>query len=229
MDAPDCDRVALADALEVLGRASRRLGGDRLLRRQVVRVLGGRSPGPVSIVDIGTGGGDSALSVATHLRRRGWKPTLVLADLHAATLSICRSRVESAGVRAGVEYPPSFVRLDAAALPFASRSFDIAVSSLTLHHLEDEDALMLLKELARVGRWGWAVTDLRRSRLAYAAVRLLSATAWRRHPFPREDGPVSILRSFTPTEIRRLTRRTDGLEANVETRFVRWAARGTCR
>ena len=94
------------------------------------------------------------------------------------------------------------------------------------HHLEDQDALLLLKELARVGRWGWAVTDLKRSRFAYAAVRLLSVTAWRRHPFPREDGPVSIRRSFTPAEIRTLTRRANGLEASVETRFVRWAARG---
>ncbi len=228
MDAPDCDRTDLADALDVLARASRRLGGDRLLRRQVTRLLGDRIPGPVSILDVGTGGGDSALSVAAHLRARGWQPTMVLADLHSATLAICRDRVSAAASDAKNQRP-SFVRLDAAALPFASRSFDVAISSLTLHHLEDEDAITLLQEFERIARLGWAVTDLRRSRLAYAAIRLLSVTAWRRHPFPREDGPVSILRSFTPVEIRVLSQRANGREARVEGRFFRWAARGTRR
>jgi hypothetical protein len=67
----------------------------------------------------------------------------------------------------------------------------------------------------RVSDGRWVVTDLRRSRTAYLALRLLAATLWRRHPYPRQDGPVSVRRAFTADEARRLLEHAR-LEATVE-------------
>jgi len=220
MDAPDCDPEMLADALEVLDRTGRITGGHRLLRRQVLDLLGSREPRPISILDIGTGGGGGARSLGRTLCGRGWSPAFTLADLHARTLSLCRKRLPGE-----FRDPYRFVRLDGTHLPFGDRAFDVVVCSLTLHHLEDAEAARLFGEMDRVGRWGWALTDLRRSRLGLAAIRLLAATAWRRHPFPRADGPVSVRRSFTASELRSLLRGASLPRARVEARPMRLAAR----
>lgn len=226
MDAPDCNREALSEALETLGSATRWLGGARLLRRQVRALLRGRPAGPLRVLDVGSGGGDAAVALHRYLRRRGWSPGFVLADRHARTLELGRARVARLAPT-GWPAAYAFVRADGLDLPFADGEFDIALSTMTLHHLETRDAPRFLAELARSAAWGWAVTDLRRSRLGYGALRLLGATVWRSRPFPRRDGPVSVLRSFTPAEARRLAREATGRAATLERGPFRWALRGT--
>lgn len=223
MDAPDCDRRQLADALEVLGRSGRYLGGDRLLRRHARRLLRGRPPGPLTVLDVGAGGGDGVRALDARLRVDGWRPSFVLTDLHAVTLELCRNRVRSG--QPSLAGRTAFVQLDGSALPFADSSFDLVISTTTLHHLEDSAARALLAEFDRVARLGWVITDLRRSRLASAAIRLLAATVWRRHAFPRVDGPTSVRRSFTASEVRTLLSCAGIKAAVVEPRLVRWAAR----
>lgn len=215
MDRPDCDPARLRDALDTLARANRRFGARDATATAVFGVLGGRSPGPVRVLDVGTGSGDIGTSVARRLRSEGWRPRVTLTDLHPRTLRIARDRVLRNG-RRRPEDGTDFVRLTASSLPFARDSFDVAVSATMLHHLEWEEACSFLRELDRVAEHGWVVVDLRRSRPAYAAVRLLAATLWRRHPFPRRDGPVSVRRAFTPEEARSLVAEAGVPEATVE-------------
>jgi len=229
MDAPDCDRQELADALVTLGRVNRYLGGGRLIRRQVSRLLTHRRPGPVRLLDVGTGGGDVAVDLLHRLGRIGWAPSFVLADRHEGTLELCRENVRR-GVGQLSKERFSYVQLDGVSLPFPDGSFDVAFCTTTLHHLEDQEARELLGELARISRVGWTVTDLRRSRTSYALMRALSATVWRGRRMCRADAPVSVLRSFTPVEARRLA--LAALAAGepgpvLERSPLRWALRGT--
>jgi len=199
MDRPDVDGVALEDALDALADANRAFGGRRAVLRPLGRVLAGDRPGPIRILDVGAGGGDVSRALARRLRSRGWRPRLVLGDLHDRTLRLARARIGARGP-GNVRY----VRLSASTLPFRDASFGLALSSTMLHHLEREEAVRFLREIERVADRAWVVTDLRRSRLTCAAVRTLAATLWRRNPLPRRDGPVSVRRSFTPAEAREL-------------------------
>ncbi|MFQ5690648.1 MAG: methyltransferase domain-containing protein [Gemmatimonadota bacterium] len=200
MDAPDCDIAYLGEALDVLARANRLLGGWETLWRQLGPLVAGRTPGPLRLLDVGVGGGDLSRRLHARLVRLGWGPRFVLADLHERSLGLARERWR--GGAAGLDGRHGrFVRLTASRLPFADRSFDVAYSTTTLHHLERNEAIGLLAELGRVARLGWVITDLRRSRLALAAVSLLGATLWRTKRFSRRDGPASVRRSFTPAEI----------------------------
>jgi hypothetical protein len=80
---------------------------------------------------------------------------------------------------------------------------DIAISALTLHHLEPPAATAYLAAMDRVARMGVVVNDLARSRWGWALVwlvtRLLACGRMSRH-----DGPLSILRAYTAEEARAL-------------------------
>jgi hypothetical protein len=82
----------------------------------------------------------------------------------------------------------------------------VAVSSLTLHHFDDEGAAASLREMSRVASKRIVVSDLRRSQASHVGARLLAATVWRLNPYTRHDGPVSVLRAFQPKELVGLAR-----------------------
>lgn len=197
MDDPGCDAEGLRRALGQLRFSNRVFGGHRLVWWGARRMLAGRTPGPVRILDVGAGGGDVACRLAARLRGSGWRPRCVLADLHPLTIRIARDRLRGAP-DAGAY---TFVRLTAEHLPFADHSFDLALSTTTLHHLERPAAVGLFAELERVSAGRWLVADLRRSRVALGLVWALASTLWRSEPFCHEDAPASVRRAFTPVEV----------------------------
>lgn len=204
MDRFDCDVGRLRRALDGLAAVHRLTGGHRLHIAALLRATHNLDDArEIRILDVGAGGGEGTAHLLRRLGRRAREAWAVLADLHPVTLRLARERL-SGGLPTGAAGNGEnlrFVRLTAGSLPFADGAFDLAFSSTTLHHLEWDEAVAFLGELDRVSRGRWAVTDLRRSRLTLALVRLLAATLWRRNPFPRRDGPLSVRRSFTPGEL----------------------------
>ncbi|MBK5188827.1 MAG: methyltransferase domain-containing protein, partial [Gemmatimonadaceae bacterium] len=142
-------------------------------------------------LDVGTGTGDIPALAAREWRARGVTITTVGID-------ICPSLLREARERGQLP-----VCADARALPIASKSVDIAICSQTLHHFESRDAIAVLRELDRVARQRVIVSDIRRSWLAAAGIWLASYPL-RFHPVSRHDGVVSVLRGFTPVELRQL-------------------------
>jgi ubiquinone/menaquinone biosynthesis C-methylase UbiE len=116
--------------------------------------LGGPSP---SVLEIGSGPGELALEILRRL------PVAELVGVDLAEGMIERA-VERAVERTRAEgYPDRvrFVLADAAALPLADHSFDVVVSTLSLHHWAHPGRLFA--ELARVLRPGGValIYDLR--------------------------------------------------------------------
>jgi SAM-dependent methyltransferase len=193
----------MAHSLTQVSTVNRWLGGDWGLRWGVANLLANRSE--MSILDVGSGDGTTLARLAGWVRRRGIQVRAVAVDLHAHSCAIARDKVGNWG---GVEV----IRSDARDLPFPESSFDVVISSLTLHHFDDEDAGTALREMSRVAEGRVVISDLRRSRLSYLGARALAATVWRGNPYTRHDGPVSVLRAFSPSEMKDLARRA-GLES----------------
>jgi hypothetical protein len=64
----------------------------------------------------------------------------------------------------------------------------------------------LISEMMRVAGRGYLLMDLRRSWIAYALIYLLTRICTRNR-LTRYDGPLSVLRAFTPGELADLARR----------------------
>jgi SAM-dependent methyltransferase len=213
MDRADVDPRHLAAALRHVAGVNRWLGARRALLRHLPAALPARrattpAPRPARVLDVGTGSADLPLALAGWARTR--RPLEITAvDRHPETLRVARTRTASArSIR--------LVRGDGLALPFADGAFDLALLSMTLHHMDGDDLVDLLRELRRVAGGGRVlVGELERALPHYLGARLLAATLWRGNPVTRHDGPLSVRRGFTPDELLDLARRAGLTGARV--------------
>lgn len=207
--------VPFRDLVRSLGDVARLNGvfGGRLVTLRHVRRLLARYPPdrPVTVLDVGTGSADIPRALVRWARRAGRSLRVIALDLDAATLAVARQATDGYG-------EITFVRADALALPFRPESVDLAISALTLHHLEPAAAASYLAAMDAVARAGLVVNDLARSRtaliLVWLATRVLACGRLSRH-----DGPLSVKRAYTPDEVRGLCARA-GLRHVVIRRYA---------
>ena len=174
---------------------------DRAIRR--------RGPGEaVSVFDVAYGHGDMLRTIARWAKRRG--RTIRLGGVDMNPDAAAAARAASPGVT--LDLATGDVLTHEPAEPY-----DYIVSSLFTHHLTDIQIIIFLEWMEQHARYGWFINDLHRHRLPYHGFRLL-AWAMRWHRFVRHDGPVSIMRSFTPAEWRDLLHQA-GVPAEIKWRF----------
>ena len=85
-------------------------------------------------------------------------------------------------------------------LPFASGQFDYVICSLFTHHFVEQQIIEILREMSRVARRKIFVIDLHRHPVAYFLYTTLGKVFLHTRLL-REDGALSILRSFKPDEL----------------------------
>jgi len=212
------DPAALDANLRDLARLNRLLGAAGLSRRCLGRLAAGADA--LTLLDVGVGGGDVARALMAGARRDGLGLTVTAVDSRREVLD------------AAVRVDPELARLpgltlavaDGRALPWPDGAFDVAHSSLVLHHLEPVDAVAFLRELGRVARRGIVVNDLARGRHLWLGAWLLTRLVGRGR-LTRHDGPLSVRRAYTLDETRQLMRRA-GLVPHLELQAPgghRWA------
>jgi ubiquinone/menaquinone biosynthesis C-methylase UbiE len=205
LDEPQHDPDELADSLNDVARVNRWLGGQRALLEHVAPLL--LPDRTTRILDVGTGSADLPRAVVDWARKHNRSVQVTATDLHPQTLEIARSRC--------AHYPEIAVqRADALNLHFEDGAFDAATLSLTLHHFEPADQAAVVRELARVANGRVIVNELRRTRINYMGARLLALTFWRGNRLTRHDGPLSVLRAFTDSELLQIAHDT-GLRGRV--------------
>jgi SAM-dependent methyltransferase len=191
----DEGRGTAADAarnLAEMGRVNRWLGGRRALTCHLYPRLAGQR-GAMTVLDLGTGGGEEARAIAEWGRRRGQAVRVIGVDWAARNLAAARAS-------AAKEPALSLFQGDASYLPIAPGGVDYVISTLFLHHFTPSAAVALLRVTFARARRGLIFSDLVRGRLPIMAFRLVKPI-FARHPFTRHDGEVSIRRAYTPSEV----------------------------
>jgi ubiquinone/menaquinone biosynthesis C-methylase UbiE len=203
LDAPEQDLDELSESLVMVAQVNRWLGGVASVQRHLDTYRGRAC----RILDIGTGNGDTAVELLRSLGARKWTVTGV--DISPLTAGLARNRHPDQG----------FVAADALRLPFAEGSYDVVVSFLTLHHFDDTSATAIVREMARVSRGQVLISDLERTRLNYMGAKFMASTLWRRNRLTRNDGPLSVLKSFRAEEMMTIAEASGLPEARVTRHF----------
>jgi SAM-dependent methyltransferase len=196
MDRPQPVSAELASDLRNLRQLNRFFGSHSLVAHFLRRwILPGAK---LRILDLATGSGDIPRLVVDHARKVGASVTVDAIDQQSSTLEIAR------GLSANY---PEIEFIEGDALSFGEDApYDIVLSSLALHHFEEDDAVRLLARCRELSSKFVLVADLQRGMLATIGVYLLTALIFR-DPMTRTDGRLSAARAFSFLEFRSLAER----------------------
>ncbi|PYS91220.1 MAG: hypothetical protein DMF62_03005 [Acidobacteria bacterium] len=161
------------------------LGERRAMRKSLVSEIRKNRADYIKILDVGAGSGELSARLLKEFEER--RISVVGADAsERAVLSMREKGIQG-------------VRCDALKLPFADGSFDYVYSTLFLHHLSDRNAIALIREMKRIARQKFFIIDLERQFIPYLLFKTLGGLIFQ--PFTRDDGSLSILRSFNRKEL----------------------------
>lgn len=186
MDAADLPPDTYAKVLADLARVN----WVTLASRPTLAFLSKTVSRPFRLLDVGYGDGGMLRAIWRWAQRRGVTCELVGIDLNPHSESVARVRHPTG---ASITYRTG----DYTAL--ANEPWDIILSSLVTHHMDDAQRLDFLRFMERHARAGWFVNDLHRHGFAHRAFPLL-ARMLGVHRIVREDGQLSIARSFRREE-----------------------------
>jgi ubiquinone/menaquinone biosynthesis C-methylase UbiE len=223
LDGALADRATLEGNLRDIARINRTFGGTRLSIVATRRLVeGARRAGHVEtlrVLDVGTGAADIPLALTG--TTGPWSRVHVTATDSRPEILAAAARISPA-LRATADV--TLEEADGRSLPYPDGAFDVAHTSLVLHHLSREDAVAFLGELRRVARLGVVVNDLARSRAnwlgAWLMLHALTRNAWTLH-----DGVLSVRRAWTLAEVRALAREAGLRPIHTAAAFAghRWA------
>ena len=173
----------------------------------------------VRVLDVACGGGDVLVTLARWAAKASLAVELAGCDASGEAVSHAREVAADAGA------PISFFALKVGRDPLPD-GYDMIMSTLFLHHLDEDDAIAFLREGAAKARDRLLIQDILRSRPSYwfarAGTRLLLL-----NDVCRLDGRTSVEGAFTREEARELADKADLADAEIVPRFpfrylIRW-------
>lgn len=193
MDQPGVDAELHHGALRGLARINRFSGTVSAVWRPLEQ-LSRRQPGhTLRVLDVASGGGDVAIGLAKRAARQGLPLQVSGCDISQTAVDYASQQAQQAGVEV------DFFTADVLGKPLPT-GYDAICSSLFLHHLDQDDAIRLLKGMRTATSRLIVVSDLLRTRLGYglawAGCRVLT-----RNPLCRVDGPLSVEGAFSMPEV----------------------------
>jgi SAM-dependent methyltransferase len=212
MDEP-CSYEDFRACLIDLGQVNRLTLSYRPTLAFLDRIASAKPGKALSILDVGSGGGDMLRCVERWAKRRGIRVELTGIDLNPYAARAAR---ELSPAKSAIQWKTG----DAFAF---TEPVDVVLSSLFTHHLEEPEIVRFLAWSEAVAGRGWFVNDLCREATPYKLFGLV-ARVMRWHRFVQHDGPVSFRRSFREDDWERML-----LAAGVAgARVARWTPGRLC-
>ena len=180
LDEENAPREDMERSLRDLRRFNRFYGGAGVYRRLLRRMA---QHDPLSVLDVATGTGDLLEQLPNTALRVG-------VDFKIDHLLYLR---EGSAVRRVVA--------NALDLPFVDNAFEIVTSTHFFHHLSPGQNEAMLREALRVARRGVIVNDTRRHYVPFLVTKLIGLLRFVGR-ITRNDAPASVLRGYTPDEVR---------------------------
>lgn len=187
LDDPGTDPALRERSLRDVRRANTVLGGANAVLAELRRLMPSLGD-EASLLDVGTGLADIPVRARRLAARHDIRLTTFGVDQAETLAAVCGEVLDGSACA------------DARRLPFANASVDVVICSQVLHHFEDDEIAIVLREMHRVARTAVIVSDLRRSWFAAGGFWLV---AWLLgfHAITRHDGAVSVLRGFTNRDL----------------------------
>jgi 2-polyprenyl-3-methyl-5-hydroxy-6-metoxy-1,4-benzoquinol methylase len=224
MDDPALDPAEHRQALAGLRRIHWWSGTAKSLASTLSEIAQRKHLSHLRILDIGCGGGDVTAQIAIRMASVatceviGW-------DMSPTAIETARSYRSKVAHRTSGKCTVDFHVQNILTMQVSERSpteaFDFVICSLFLHHFENREALLIIKQMLGLARHAIVIDDLVRSRFGYA-LAIVGCHGLSRSKIVHFDGPQSVRAAFTQPEILELAS-----EAGARNCWIRkhWPAR----
>ena len=213
MDDFTVDGDLLHDALDKLATINTWLGGNGVTIEGLKTLLKEQSKDKtITIIDLGCGGGDILRDIAAFGQKEGYTFELIGIDANQHAVDYAtKLSADHSNIR--------FLHYDVFSEEFKALKYDIAITTLFLHHFKEDQLLELLNHLLDRSKIGLVVNDLHRTRLAYYLFKLITIPV--KNKMIIEDGLTSVLRGFKRNELETLSKK---LNSSYQLKW-KWAFR----
>lgn len=202
MDDFEMSGATLIKTLDQISKINKFLGGNSISLNGVKQLLKNKPKKQTfTIIDLGCGNGDILRMLAHFGRQQGYTFKLIGIDANIHTLNYAKTLSNN--------YPEiSYLQQDILADVFLNLSYDIALSTLFLHHFSDTEIIELLSKIQQKAKIGIVINDLHRHKLAYYLFKLVCLTI--NNPMVKNDGLISILKGFKKQELENFSKKIAG-------------------
>lgn len=147
---------------------------------------------PLTILDVGCGGGDMLRQIWRWAEQEGISVNLIGVDINPFSKQSAEKRMPAGA-------PIDIVTADLFSFMPANGA-DIIISSLFTHHLSDEALQRFIRWMETHAKRGWLISDLHRHPIPYHFIKWITHCLPAVNPLIRHDAPVSVARAFTGTD-----------------------------
>jgi len=159
----------------------------------------------LTLIDLGCGDGEQLRQCAQWAKKKQVRLHCIGIDANKHILEIARDRSTT---HDNITFQLLDLKEESHKLP----DFDIALCTLFLHHLTNEDVIALLQKLSKKARLGILVNDLHRSRWAFVLFTLFRSL-FLKTKIAKYDGLVSVARGFKRKELIKLCQSINGIHS----------------
>jgi len=208
MDDPALDPHRHFQALKGLNRINRISSSGQSIWQVLTKLANAHTNKPLRVLDIATGAGDVPISLYRRAQKQRIDLLIDACDIsnRAVTYAQQQAKHANADIR--------FFQLDVVRQPIPS-GYDVIISSLFFHHLDDQQMLDLLKKMAQATGQMVLINDLRRGWTGLLAAYIATHLVTRSHVV-HTDGPRSVRAACTIDEFQSLAHRAHLKGATVK-------------
>lgn len=190
MDEPGVSENEIHQALSELETINRLLGGYNVIFNALSQLEW--TGQPVSIMDLGCGGGDMLRAIAKWALRNKRKVRLIGVDRNKIMTDFATQHSkEFSNIR--------FVTLDVFDDALMLEKADITMNSLFCHHFDNDELSHLVKGMYKLSSRAVIINDIHRHWFAYHSIKIITSL-FSKTFLVKYDAPLSVARSLTRKE-----------------------------
>jgi SAM-dependent methyltransferase len=190
MDDPSAPQEQVCRALNELETINRWLGGYNVILDALDKMSAARSP--LTIMDIGCGGGDVLRVIAQWAKQRKIDVRLIGIDKNPLMTGYAEERSKDFP---NIRYRTLSVWDDR----LLGEKADVTMNSLFCHHFDDPELVKLMERMYELSQKTVIINDLHRHWFAYHSIKWITA-AFSGTYLVKYDAPLSVARSLRRKE-----------------------------
>jgi 2-polyprenyl-3-methyl-5-hydroxy-6-metoxy-1,4-benzoquinol methylase len=210
MDDLNCSGEVVDQTLRELENINALLGGNYVTLDGLLQLLNGqKTKVPISVADLGCGGGD----ILRLIRKLGNKKGLSLA-LNGIDANSNITAFAERQTPASCEI--SYQAIDIFSDNFRQMKFDVMIGTLFFHHFSSEQLVEFFAKAKQQVSIGIIINDIHRHWFAYYSIKWLTQL-FSKSSMVKFDAPLSVLRAFRKQELKEIIER-----AGISNYSIRW-------